>query len=179
MLSILFRTLELAWHAHRLYPGAPIVRVAVVSYAAAAAETPTVPGEVLVAICEHESDLEPRAVSWRPRGGKRVDRIVRTVDEIPSVGSLACGLVSTIATTRARCVELLDPTVAMTGGVDELAEELHRCRGYMPCALSIYAGGHDGLVAWQTGEDTQATRFAFLFFERARKLGWRPGVPRS
>lgn len=170
MIALMFRALELAWHVHHVYPAAPIARVAVAAYAAAAAETEEVRGETLLAIAEHESDLRSRAVSWR-RGGRRVDKVVDNELEIPRSGRLACGLVQTIAPDRAGCAKLLTPTAAMLAGVAELTEELHVCRGATICALSLYAGGQAGRVAWEAGVDTDATRFARHFAQRARQLG--------
>lgn len=173
-MSAIVRAIALMWRIHQLYPSAPIVRVVIVSYVAVRAETRAVPAELLVVIAEHESDLRPRAVSWRHRGGKRVDKVVDSPCDIPERGPMACGLVQTIARDRAGCVQLLDPTAAMAAGAAELTEELHACRGAMFCALSIYAGGGAGRRAWAAGESTQATVFAAAFHGRARRLGWSP-----
>ncbi len=166
----------LAVHAHAAWPAAPLERVAVASAAAVFAETDQVPAELLVAIAQHESDLEPRAVSWRRRGETRVD--ILWVDggrQPPATGPLACGLVSAIAPDRASCAKLLDPTAAMAAAVAELAEEIQRCRGSMRCALSCYAGGNAGIAAWRARRRTTATGFADLFFRRAEQLGARFG----
>lgn len=174
MITILFRTLVLFVHAHALWPAAPVDRVLAASYVAAASETHAVPAEFLLAIAQHESDLQPSAVSWRFHGAPRVDIAWDGIAPIPR-GGMACGLVSSIAPDRPTCAALLEPARAMAAGVAELAEELDRCRGVMACALSIYAGGRRGLEAWRAGDVTDATRFAYYFIATARRLGWAPG----
>ncbi len=173
-MTTLVRALALMLRVHQLYPSAPIARVAVVSYVAVRAETHAIPAEILVAIAEHESDLQPHAVSWRKPGQKRVDRIVDNLSDIPERESLACGLVQSIARDRESCAALLDPETAMAAGAAELTEELRACRGAMFCALAIYAGGVAGRRAWEAGQTTKATQFASVFHARARKLGWAP-----
>ncbi len=172
---IVIAAVLLALRMHAVYPTAPIERVAVVAIAAVRAETDDAPAALLAAIAEHESGLEPRAVSWRVRG-KRVDKLwIDDATKPPVRGALACGLVSTIASTRDECAKLLDATIAMRAGAAELAE--HRraraCRGSLRCALASYAGGGRGIRAWQQHRRTDATAFAELFERRASRLGMK------
>ncbi len=171
--TFLVRVLRLVIAVHATSPSIPLDRVAVASFEAVRAETDRVPAEIVATISAHESDLQPRAVSWRDAGGKRVDKVVVGVWEIPARGPYACGMMQTVAGDRARCAALLDPAKSMAAGVAELAEELALTRGEMGAALAAYAGGRRGLAAWRAGEETDATRFSRLFLWRARQLGWR------
>ena len=175
---ILMRIIWLVLRVHAVYPNVPIDHVIVAVRAAVKAETSSASAPLLVAIAQHESDLRPRAVSWR-RGRRRVDRVVDNPVEIPARGPLACGLASSIAADRATCERLLDPTAAMLAAVAELTEELARCRGDVSCALSCYAGGRRGIDAWRAGLRTDATVFAAIFKRRAELLGARFARPAS
>ncbi len=170
-MTIFVHVVILALRSHAAWPDAPIDRVVAASSAAVRAETSAAPAELLMAIAQHESDLEPRTVSWRRGGGKRVDRIVTSVEEVPSTGPLACGLVSTIASTRDACAELLDPDRAMAAGAAELGEHAAACRGSVRCQLASYAGGSAGVRAWRAHARTSATIFAEAFIRRAEQLG--------
>ncbi len=171
MIAALIRFVILVGHARAVYPDAALDRIAVAAAAATLVETPTVRGELLMAIAEHESKLEPRAVSWRRGDGERMDVLWTGSVRIPADGPLACGLASTIAPDRAVCAELMDPARAMAAAVAELAEELAACRGSLRCALSGYAGGGAGIAAWRARRRTTATAFADLFMWRAAQLG--------
>lgn len=166
----------LALRMHAVYPTAPLERIAVVAIAAVQAETPEAPAALLAAIAEHESGLDPRVVSYRSvdKAVGRVDISITSLDQIPRSGG-ACGLVSTMASTRDGCARLLTPIVAMRAGAAEIAE--HRrtraCRGSLRCALASYAGGGGGIRAWQQHRRTDATAFAELFERRASRLGMR------
>lgn len=164
MMQIL-RVCALAWRVHLAQPETPLDRVAVAAAAAVAVETDAIRAEVLVAIAAHESDLEPRAVSWRRPGGRRVD-IVWTAEASPppARGPMTCGLGQTVASTRDACAELLDATAGMRASAAELAEWWARSRGDLRRALAGYAGGERGFRAGRSP-------FGDLFLRRARALG--------
>jgi hypothetical protein len=173
-MNLIIRVVLLIARTHAAFPAQPIERVAVAAIAAARAETPDAPAEVLLAIADHESDLQPRAVSWRGRGGQRVDILWDDRRGPPGGAGLACGLVQTVAHTRAACAELLDPITAMRAGAAELGEWLSASGGNLRVALAGYAGGWGGARDARTGARSDATAFADIFRARAYALGWRP-----
>lgn len=173
-MTILFHAIVLALRMRAAFPDAAPDLVDRAAIAAVIAETDLAPAALLVAIAEHESKLDPRVVSWRSvnKAVGRVDISVTSLDQIPASGG-ACGLVSTMAPTRAGCARLLAPLAAMHAGAAEIAE--HRraraCLGSLRCALSSYAGGVAGIAAWRERRSTSATAFADLFIRRAEQLG--------
>ncbi len=171
MIFAILRTLVLIARVHALWPDMPLERVAVAAAAAVRAETDAVRAELLLALAQHESDLEHRAVSWTACG-QRVDRLwADQASQPPARGPLACGLTSAIAQDRASCAALMDPARAMRAAVTEIKEALAACRGAMGCALASYAGGNAGMAAWRARRRTTATAFAELFLRRAEQLG--------
>jgi transglycosylase-like protein with SLT domain len=180
MVTLFVRALVLALRARAAFPDIAPELVGQASVAAVLAETDAAPAELLVAIAEHESGLEPGAVSWRSVENPvdRVDILATSEAQIPAFGG-ACGLVSTMAPTRAACARLLAPLAAMRAGAAELGEHrrIRACGGSLRCALSSYAAGGSGIAAWQHHHQTTATAFADLFIRRAEQLGME--APRS
>lgn len=179
MIATIIRCIALAARAHTAFPDQPLDRVTTASCAAVEADAELAP--TLLAIAEHESDLEPTAVSWRDSSGRRVDRVVHSeVDRlwVPR-GTSTCGLVQSVATDRASCLALLDPIAAMRAGAAELRAWLEYSRGDLLVALGGYSGGTAGAIAAREGRTTLAVRFARLFVYRARRLSPPEPKPRS
>lgn len=183
----ILRIFSLITKLHTLTPQTPLDRVIPAVIAAVSQEIPErgITAELLLVIAQHESDLEPRAVSFRAQAtGHRVDLRSWANQSIPN--QAACGLTQTIAYSPDRCKWLMSPDHAMQAVVIELLEELQACYNYdrqarsgqspgakpglMPCALSYMSGGLAGLKAWRSNQTTDATRFALYFFARARYL---------
>jgi hypothetical protein len=166
---IALRVFFLVLRFGQVFPGAPLERVIVASVHAVRAESDGVPAEVLLAIAEHESDLQPNAVSYVSRG-RRVDLLWDGASPLP--GRIVCGYLSAMG-TPARCRETIQFDGAMTHGAAELQLWMGTCRGDVGCALRGHAGGtacaRDVLRC-----SPNARTFAAMFLGRARRLGWRP-----
>lgn len=168
----MIRVLLLALKVHLLWPGYPADRVIAAARAAAAAETESLPAEILVAIAQHESDLEPTAISWRGSSGVRVD-ILWTDQHLPT--RVVCGYLQAAGDSGA-CRAAIAADGAMAMGAVELGVWARSplSRGSLRVALAGYAGGVAGARAAREGNDALAVRFADLFIARARRLGWNP-----
>lgn len=173
MIAVLLRALALAARAHVAWPAQPLDRVAAAALAAARAERPDVPAELLLAIAEHESDLEPNAVSWRDASGNRVD-ILWSGDRsrLLRARAIVCGYVQASVGVQ-ECAKAIERDGAMAIGARQLALWMRSplCAGSLRCALAGYAGGVRGARAASEGSETLAVRFADLFLARARSLG--------
>lgn len=171
---LILRFLLLYFAAHRAWPDYEAEKLAAACAMAVEIEDVAgVPAPLLLAIAQHESDLEPGAVSWRDAAGRRHDRVLVTNETIKIAGPLVCGYLSAMARDGFDCSMMIETTGGMLRGALEIREWLDTCRGDVRCALSGHAGGNAGMLAHREHRDTQATRFADLFTQRARVLGWR------
>ncbi len=169
MIAAIIRVLILMAHAHAAWPDAPLERIAVAAIEAVGAETSSVDAAMLLAIAQHESDLRPNTVSYVVNG-KRVDGLWTTL-WIPPDGKMTCGYGQSVAHGRAECAAIIADHGGMTAAAAEISEAMVRCHRSMPCALSLYAGGNAGILAWRMHKRTSATEFAALFIRRAQQLG--------
>lgn len=166
MLSWL-RVIILIARAHALWPSIPIRQLAAASYVAVAAEIHDVPSEILLAIAQHESDLEPNAVSWRSDG--RTVSLLWTTQRLPS--KIVCGYVQAMS-TPASCRAMIAVDGGMRAGAAELVEWLTTCHGDLRCALRGHAGGTACALRGECSP--AAATFARHFYDVGRELGWKP-----
>lgn len=166
MIAILFRALVLFSHARAAWPAVPADRVLAASLAAAAAETPAIAGELLLAIAAHESDLRPNAVSWRLPGAPRVDLVWDQRSPLPP--RVVCGYLSAMATAGS-CAAMVARDGGMRAGAAELEEWAATCGGDVACVVRGHAGGTACAVHDRCSDDARA--FARLFLGNARRLG--------
>lgn len=172
MLSKLIHMLMLIAHARQLWPAMPIVRVVRASYVAVAAETHGVPAEILLGIAEHESDLQPNAVSWLA-AGRRVDML--WIGQ-PLPPREVCGYEQAMS-TPASCRAMIAVDGGMRAGAAELVEWLTTCHGNLRCALRGHAGGTACALRGECSP--AAATFARHFYDVGRELGWKPERPSS
>lgn len=153
---------------HAMWPSYDVAHVAAVASRAADVERDTgIPAEILVAISQHESDLEPRACTWVDGHHHRHDVVLRD-DQAPR-GCSVYGYLQAMCTDAATCPREMDLDGGMRAGAAELVEWLGTCGGDMTCALRGHAGGTR--CAQDARRCTDAQRaFVRMFIGRAADL---------
>lgn len=151
---------------HALWPSYDTHKLASVAALAVEVEGETgIPAELLVAIAQHESDFEARAVSY-VAGGTRRDVVLRD-DQAPSRGTVY-GYLQAMC-TDATCARELDRDGAMRAGAAEIVEWLDTCHGDIACAMRGHAGGTRCALDARTCK-REWLSFASIFIGRAAEL---------
>lgn len=158
----------LAMAVHALWPSYDVAHVAAVAARAADVARDTgIPAEVLIAISQHESDLEPRACTWVDGRHHRHDVVLRD-DQAPR-GCSVYGYLQAMCADPATCAHEMDVDGGMRAGAAELVEWLATCRGDIACALRGHAGGTRCALDARACTAPQRA-FARMFIERAADL---------
>lgn len=133
--------------------------------AAIAAETPTLPAELLLAVAAVESNYDPTWVSRVEDGARKIGR---WRSDLPvGEGPRCCGVMQTRAGRRWKtCLAQRGVTLGYQTGATELASWLDRT-GDVRKALAGYGCGNAGLAS---GCGTYPARV----LARARRMGWSP-----
>jgi hypothetical protein len=155
------------------YPRQPVARVLAAAWVAAEVGVELrVSPAILVAVAEHESDLEPCAVSFRA-AGRRVDVVAPRCWVDPRwPRPYVCGYLQAMYGDANTCGRAMRLDGAMRAGALELLEWAATCRGDAACVLRGHAGGTACALDARACTGPQLA-FAQLFAGRAMSLGWR------
>jgi hypothetical protein len=185
---MLMHLLSLIVRAHTMWPAYPLPVVARACLEAVLVETSEVDAEQLLAIAEHESNLEPDAVSYVTHdwnGRHRTDLLLRNSDVRLLPDHVVYGYLSAMG-LRDQIVNSIRHDGGMQRGADELAEWATTCRhmgagSIAACTLRGHAGGTACAKDEATCTPDQAT-FARIFLARAsalRQVGTRLPIPKA
>ena len=171
MVAILLRALALISTIAARHPGLDPSRAAAHAIAAASASDPAVPAELLLAIAEVESDLDPTWVS-RLEDGVRVTARWRSRSPA-GLGPRFCGPLQTQAKwSWSACVAQRNLVLGYRLGAEEIRSWLAATHGDLAAALRGHGCGWSGVRGVCRGYDRRVIK-------RAREMGMRRPIGRE